>query len=408
MFSGLLGDTALKTFLPNQHPQSALSIDGDLFAIAAFAHAAFVSDYEEQYRASLLQTGSRHTPVPKLGELGAGRRLEKCYEFFRLPENARSIIEQAQWDAITESARDGQTDDELAEYVGLRVDRWMPWVQDLPSFDEVGQMVDYQWFLAALAWNLDEDFPTELKDIRHVIVDEVQDIYPTEWKFLQGLNGGGRWTLVGDVNQKLAKHGLGTWKLLSSYMGIAPDVISLDLGFRSTSRIMALADAAIKNKGARSQSIQSDEERPSSIQTSIRRLMETTMNQAVCLAKKHEGLTAVILPPSRMGEAQSLLQGLDWRRQPNSSRWTHPGQSWSPENPIFVLTPMEARGLEFDGVVLVQPDEFPSPTELYISLSRPNRELQVVHTRGLPAWMFSHLDPAEECLPGADPPIASR
>lgn len=399
MFSGLLSNTALKTFLPNQHPRSELSSDAELFSIAAFAQAAFEADYQEQYLASLRRTGSRHTPMPSLGELSAGRRLEKCYEFFRVPENARAIIEAAQWDAITDATRDGQSEEEVNEYVALRTSRWLPWVEELPSLDVVGSLVDYQWFLAALAWALDNDFPPHLRDIRHVIVDEVQDIYPMEWKFLQHLNEGGRWTLVGDFNQKMSRHGINTWLKLSSHLGIAPDTISLDLGFRSTTRIMALADAAIKNKSARTQSVQSDEDRPTSVRTTIPRVADTSMNQAICLAKKYEGLVAVIIPPALMGDARERLQALDWRRQPNSSRWTHPGETWSPDNPVFVLTPMEARGLEFDAVVLVQPDEFPSPTELYISISRPNRELHVVHTRGLPAWMFSHLDPADECLP---------
>ena len=53
-----------------------------------------------------------------------------------------------------------------------------------------------------------------------------------------------------------------------------------------------------------------------------------------------------------------------------------------------VLAPTEARGLEFDGVVVVEPDAFPDDRlgngTLYTSLTRANRELRVVHFSRLP------------------------
>ena len=61
------------------------------------------------------------------------------------------------------------------------------------------------------------------------------------------------------------------------------------------------------------------------------------------------------------------------------------------ETRIPVLTPREAKGLEFDHVVVVEPAliveeavEGQGLRELYVALTRPTRTLVVVHARPLP------------------------
>jgi superfamily I DNA/RNA helicase len=58
--------------------------------------------------------------------------------------------------------------------------------------------------------------------------------------------------------------------------------------------------------------------------------------------------------------------------------------------PVAVLTVTEARGLEFDGVVVVEPGAIlaQSPkgaNNLYVALTRATQRLGVVHTTALPA-----------------------
>ena len=52
----------------------------------------------------------------------------------------------------------------------------------------------------------------------------------------------------------------------------------------------------------------------------------------------------------------------------------------------MVLTPREAKGLEFDVVVLVEPAEVidASAGDLYVAMTRPTRALHVLHDRPLP------------------------
>jgi superfamily I DNA/RNA helicase len=51
---------------------------------------------------------------------------------------------------------------------------------------------------------------------------------------------------------------------------------------------------------------------------------------------------------------------------------------------VPVLTPREAKGLEFDHVVVVEPALIP-PRDLYVALTRPTKTLVVLHARDLPS-----------------------
>ena len=59
------------------------------------------------------------------------------------------------------------------------------------------------------------------------------------------------------------------------------------------------------------------------------------------------------------------------------------------EASVPVLTPRQAKGLEFDHVVVVEPaaiaeDGEQGLRELYVALTRPTKTLVVVHARPLP------------------------
>ena len=55
---------------------------------------------------------------------------------------------------------------------------------------------------------------------------------------------------------------------------------------------------------------------------------------------------------------------------------------------MAVLSINEARGLEFDAVLVIEPSQFPENVgrqgPLYTALTRANRELAVLHSKPLP------------------------
>jgi ATP-dependent exoDNAse (exonuclease V) beta subunit len=98
-----------------------------------------------------------------------------------------------------------------------------------------------------------------------------------------------------------------------------------------------------------------------------------------------EGLLALIAPASLRGAANGTAESLF-----DDSR-------------IAILTPREAKGMEFDHVIIVEPAliveeavEGQGLRELYVALTRPTTTLVVVHSRPLPTELGKrgNLDPA--------------
>jgi DNA helicase IV len=97
-------------------------------------------------------------------------------------------------------------------------------------------------------------------------------------------------------------------------------------------------------------------------------LLAAALREASALAEQ-DGLLAVIVPRPFAG---SLPQG-----------------ELFDEISVPVLTPRQAKGLEFDHVVVVEPaavadDGDRGLRELYVALTRPTKTLVVVHARPLP------------------------
>jgi len=102
--------------------------------------------------------------------------------------------------------------------------------------------------------------------------------------------------------------------------------------------------------------------------------------------RHHQGSVAVISYRQEIAdEIERSLTKRQWRRDSEgdrSLRRDHRGCRLS------VLRPVEARGLEFDAVVVVEPADFRPNLgrhgELYTSLTRANQELVIVHSKAMP------------------------
>ena len=231
-----------------------------------------------------------------------------------------------------------------------------------------------------------------MANIEHVIVDEAQDLYPVEWEFLKALNLASRWTLVGDFNQQSTSHRHSSWKALCLQLHVKVEVQKLELGFRSTKAIMSLANAVLGNTQETISSLQFSEELPRSIKVQRKNLWVFAEDQANALSRTYEGgLISVIVPPSLYEESTAAFTGRGWRRTGSTNRWVHPAQSWTQHIPLTLATPVDLRGLEYDAVVLVEPDEYGNAgsRELYMGITRANRELRILHSTGLPPAIFT-------------------
>ncbi len=259
------------------------------------------------------------------------------------------------------------------------------WMKRLPSFESATQ----RRLLPLLAHCKLAAAPvSDAERFDHIIVDEAQDISPIEWNvLLEFLRRGGRWTLVGDMNQRRSDVTYGSWRQIAEHLdfqgieGFDPQVMSR--GYRSTGAILKFADRLLPAKERGNQTVQDDGEPVQGRRiTRAAELTSAAVETAAQLAHKHAtGSTAIITvtPHELIGE----LGRKGWRR-PGTSQ-----QHWTKGDLTLRLhVPESARGLEFDAVVVIEPGAFPANLgrtgPLYTSLTRANKELAVVWHRDLP------------------------
>lgn len=256
--------------------------------------------------------------------------------------------------------------------------------QQLPPFHTAAKERRYIPVLAACA--LSAGVWTE-RWFDHVIVDEAQDVRPLEWKLLQRVNAGGGWTIVGDVYQRRWDHSYRDWDSLIAHLGLEdadPPVSArvIQRGYRSTRPIMRFANQLLPAEGRRVDSLQDDGPAPTVIRAVAATLAERSLTEATRLIDSYPlGTVAIIAPAPSLIEEQLRRKG--WTRDPNdTTQWVYGEQR------LACLGSEPSRGLEFDAVVVVEPEDFPTNLgirgQLYTSLTRANRELAVVHSKPLP------------------------
>lgn len=218
----------------------------------------------------------------------------------------------------------------------------------------------------------------------HIVVDEAQDLSLLEWQTLTHLNAGA-WTLVGDMNQRHSPRTFKKWKEL--YKGLpstrwAEHVINN--GFRTTQSISDFAASLLPITQRRRGASPLGEGKPPVVISVVerRRTMESlTIDECHRLSAAHaEGTVAVITPDLDGVAAAARVAG--WKADGRHAYVTTEGQRFQ------LLVPEEARGLEFDAVVVMEPAAFRASSgtngRLYTSLTRANLELVVVHDKPLP------------------------
>ena len=208
----------------------------------------------------------------------------------------------------------------------------------------------------------------------HVIVDEAQDLSPMQLRTISRRALGGSLTILGDVAQATGPVVYRGWQELEPYLPEGMDVTIEELrhAYRVPAEIMELAlpllawiapdvepPLAYRQGGALPRLVQVGEGDD---------VMQVALQEAAALAEL-EGLSAVIASRSLVGAS--------------------PGGDAYDEVFVPVLTPRQAKGLEFDHVVVVEPAAIAEDGEqglrqLYVALTRPTKTLVVVHARPLP------------------------
>ncbi|WP_350349528.1 RNA polymerase recycling motor ATPase HelR [Agromyces sp. G08B096] len=185
----------------------------------------------------------------------------------------------------------------------------------------------------------------------HIVVDEAQELTDAEWQMLLARCPSRSFTIVGDRAQ--ARHGFTeSWQERLERVGLDRiEIASLTINYRTPSEVMAEAAPVIR--GALPDANVPTSIRSSGIPVHHGSLGERDRILADWLAGHDEGVACVI------GDA-----------------------SFTPTGRVRSLTPVLAKGLEFDLVVLVDPEQFGGGIEgavdRYVAMTRATERLAVL------------------------------
>ena len=217
----------------------------------------------------------------------------------------------------------------------------------------------------------------------HVIVDEAQELSAMAWRMVLRRCPARSMTVVGDLAQTSAPGGAGSWaQVLDPVAAGRWRTARLTVNYRTPAPAMALAATVLPEGIEPPLSVRDSAEVPWSGRVA---------DLAVLVRREREligsGRLAVIAPPSRVtGIGAELGIGAEVGAAPGPDL----------DAPVTVLAPEQAKGLEFDAVIVVDPAviQQSSPrgwSDLYVALTRTTRRLGLVSQGELPAGLRAAL-----------------
>ncbi|WP_410675022.1 HelD family protein [Amycolatopsis sp. cmx-4-68] len=225
-----------------------------------------------------------------------------------------------------------------------------PWsAADIPLLDEVAALVG-------------DSVPV----FGHVVVDEAQELSEMDWRMLVRRCPSRSMTVVGDLAQTGSAAGATSWDRVPRPHRLA----QLTVNYRTPAEIMAVAAdlLAAHHPGLRPpRSVRASGEAPWRLRTA------DVPGALAALAEAHTGGKLAIIAP----DTGELAAALSLPAPPDLT------------GEVVLLTPAEAKGLEFDVVVLADPAAVLAagphgPNDLYVAMTRATRQLGVVHPGPVP------------------------
>lgn len=221
----------------------------------------------------------------------------------------------------------------------------------------------------------------------HVVVDEAQELSPMQWQVLMRRCPLKSFTVVGDIAQGSSPSAASSWtSAMEPFVGDRLRVEELTVNYRTPRNIVELAEGIARAKGLEITSLRTV--RDGDHETLVDRVAGEEMVSAVREAVRveqdriEEGLVAAIVPEPLVLEVRDELAKIFGNRVGRGAG--------SLSQDVVVLSAEEAKGLEFDAVVLVEPSDLLEEARgkvgsLYVALTRPTHALHVVASKPLPA-----------------------
>jgi DNA helicase IV len=225
--------------------------------------------------------------------------------------------------------------------------------------------------------------PAEPRVFGHVLVDEAQDLTAMQWRMLARRCPSGSMTLVGDPGQASKPGAVASWDDVLAHVPThnGSRFVKLTINYRTPAEVMTVASRLLAVAAPTvepSQSVRATGEQPRFVPADENALVATAARE-VRAATERTGTIAVIAPTVLHAELTEALADLG----------AIAGGAESLDAPVAVLDASDAKGLEFDHVVVVEPATLVTPDRaglrlLYVTITRTTKSLTVVHAEALP------------------------
>jgi DNA helicase IV len=242
-----------------------------------------------------------------------------------------------------------------------------------PGVREVTTLADRQAAARAALRERPEDY----RDYAHVVVDEAQDVSPMQWRMLGRRGRYASWTVVGDPAQSAWTGDPAelTRAREAALRGRPTRRYTLTTNYRNSVEIFSLAASVIRTVAPDlplPAAVRATGVPPTHHLVAPDAVPETVRAAVAALLGQVAGTVGVITPGGRRDQVAGWLAGAD------------PGLG---DPRLQVVTSLEAKGMEYDGVVLVEPAEIVAQAgpdrpagvrTLYVALSRATQRLTTV------------------------------
>ena len=194
----------------------------------------------------------------------------------------------------------------------------------------------------------------------HVLIDEAQDLTPMQWRMVGRRGRTASWTIVGDPAQS-------SWPVpaesaaarAAALEGKDVHEFHLSTNYRNSSEIYEYAAAYAERVGLDADlptAVRSTGVEPRAV-TGVTDLEAATREAVAEIAGRSAAPSAIVVPVARRSEVNAWLAS--WPEfaddAPGARAAVDSSVAPSGDDRIVVLTGLDTKGLEFDGIVVVRP-----------------------------------------------------
>jgi len=220
----------------------------------------------------------------------------------------------------------------------------------------------------------------------HIVVDEAQELSEMAWRMLMRRCPSRSMTIAGDIAQATSLSSTSSWeRVLAPHLGTRWRLDRLTINYRTPAEIMAVAADVL-----------ADLDDKLEIPTSVRETGTVPWHRQVAPGELALAVAAAVSAETAAvaGGNVAVLAPAALVDELNEAVGSGPLDGSGADGPnlddmVVVLTVSQAKGLEFDSVLIVDPaqilaDSQHGLSELYVALTRATQRLGVLHPGPLP------------------------